>query len=98
MEIHVYIGNKSNGFACETLRQILVSISPPSPLSPRVRRYSSEPDSTVILSGIFRFQAWGQHPNRYPAQLNDDSMAFTSIPTATPRSEPTRSALVWECS
>ena len=26
MEIHVYIGNKSNGFACETLRQILVSL------------------------------------------------------------------------
>ena len=26
MEIHVYIGNKSNGFACKTLRQILVYI------------------------------------------------------------------------
>ena len=24
MEIHVYIGNKSNGFACKTLGQILV--------------------------------------------------------------------------
>ena len=36
MEIHVYIGNKSNGFACETLGQILVYIEenqPPVPLT-----------------------------------------------------------------
>ena len=41
---------------------------PPSHLSPRVRRYSSEPDSDTV--GILRLQAWGS-TLMIPQDLND---------------------------